>query len=192
MAPRPLASDYAQLSPSPTMQRRTLLIAGIAACPSVALALYDPKPNELLVPAAGAWKGSLTYRDWSRPDKLVTLPCRLAVSLLAPEELALYYVFDDGPGKIVYSYERMAFDFRAGTLRWASGIAKPEASEYTVTSAGPAAGGSEIRFERVVEERTDRYVFVLGASEMSLGKQEVSASGEQTFRNRYEFRRSEG
>jgi hypothetical protein len=139
--------------------------------------------------AAGAWVGALTYRDWSNPDRLVTLPCKLAVALTAPEELALFYAFDDGPGKVVYSYERMSVDFKANTLSWVSGISKPSTSQYVVTDARSDDEGAELLFERALEGRTDRYSFIVGREALSLGKVEISASGAQTFRNRYEFRR---
>jgi hypothetical protein len=168
-----------------------MLLAALAATlPTRALALYDPQPSPLLQSAPGAWSGTLTYRDWSNPDKLVTLPCRLAVALSAPDELALFYVFDDGPGKVVYSYDRMSFDFKAGTLDWVSGVAKPSRSQYVVTRAAADADGAELLFERSVEDRTDRYTFALRRTTLELGKTEVASSGEQRFRNRYEFRRA--
>jgi hypothetical protein len=163
------------------MQRRAFLTALAAAFPARVFALYDPKPSQFLDMAAGAWVGALTYRDWANPDKLVTLPSTLSIALSAPEELALFYTFDDGPGKVVYSYERMSFDFKANTLSWVSGISKPSTSQYVVTSAGLDG----------VEGRTDKYTFSVGRQALSLGKVEFSPSGAQTFRNKYEFRRDE-
>lgn len=174
------------------MPRRRRLLTLAALVPVPAFALYDPKPNALLASAPGAWTGSLTYRDWSQPDKLVTLPCRLSVALSAPEELALFYVFDDGPGKVVYSYERMSFDFTAGGLSWVSGSAKPETSRHAITGTSTTADGAQILFERMVDDRTDRHVLALGARAMSLTKTEHRGAGTPTLRNRYEFRRGEG
>jgi hypothetical protein len=68
--------------------------------------------------ALGGWDGSLTYRDYQKPDQLVTLKSSMIVSPSAPDELTLYYEFDDGPGKTVYSDERMKFDLPAGQLVW--------------------------------------------------------------------------
>jgi hypothetical protein len=173
------------------MQRRAFLTALVAAFPARVFALYDPKPSQFLDMAAGAWVGALTYRDWANPDKLVTLPSTLSIALSAPEELALFYTFDDGPGKVVYSYERMSFDFKANTLSWVSGISKPSTSQYVVTSAGLDGEGAKLLFERAVEGRTDKYTFIVGRQALSLGKVEFSPSGAQTFRNKYEFRRDE-
>jgi hypothetical protein len=178
------------------MQRRTALTA-IAAFTSLtalprAFAMYDPKPNGALVHAPGAWKGSLTYRDWTNPEKMVKLPCTMTAALTKPDELALYYVFDDGPGKIVYSYERMSFDFEAKRLVWVSGTAKPTTSQLTLSSVQTEGETTRMLFERAVDARTDKYVFELGKRSWSLSKAEVSAAGAETFRNKYEFTRSEG
>lgn len=173
------------------MHRRTLLAASATACASPAWALYDARPNPLLALVPGAWSGSLTYRDWRNPDKLVTLPCKLSAALLAPEELALFYVFDDGPGKVVHSYERMGFDFKAGTLTWLSGASQPSTTRCVVTSTSSGSEESRIQFERSVDDRTDKYVMAVSRTALSLGKTEFSASGAQTFRNNYQFRRGE-
>lgn len=174
------------------MLRRTLLAVVTAAHATVAHALYDPTPSALLASAPGAWSGTLTYRDWSKPDRLVTLRCRLSASLTSPEELALYFVFDDGPGKTVYSYERMAFDFKAGTVTWASGISKPNSAQYAITSATSDADGATILFERSSDGQTDKFTLLIRQASFSLGHVEQGASGAQTFRNRYELVRGEG
>lgn len=174
------------------MRRRALLAALCIAPTGRAFALYDPKPSAALALAPGAWRGSLTYRDWSNPDKLVTLPCTLAVALTGPEELALYYVFDDGPGKVVYSYDRMAFDFAAASLAWTSGTAKPTTSSYRVTEVLGGSDAASVRFERSVDARTERFRLSLTKRDWTLSKVEVAADGTETFRNRYEFVRKEG
>ncbi|MCE4558094.1 hypothetical protein [Pelomonas cellulosilytica] len=176
------------------MQRRTLLqravlAATAAAAPAGAWALYDPKPSALLAWAPGAWRGTLTYRDYSNPDRKVTLPCRLSIALTAPEELALFYVFDDGPGKTVYSYERMAFDFAVNRLNWTSGIAKPGTSQYAVTRATTDAEATQLQFERAADGHTEQYRFDIRQTTLSLGKTEVAPTGEPTLRNAFELRR---
>jgi hypothetical protein len=175
------------------MQRRTALTA-IAAFASLAtaprlFALYDPKPNGALIHAPGAWKGSLTYRDWTNPDKMVKLPCTMTAALTKPDEVALYYVFDDGPGKIVYSYERMSFDFDAKRLVWVSGTAKPSTSQLSLSSVQADGDMTRLLFERVVDGRTDKYAFELSKRTWLLTKHEVSAAGAEMLRNKYEFTR---
>lgn len=168
--------------------RAMLLVMGLMAS-SHALALYDPKPSELISPAVGTWIGTLTYRDYKNPDKMVTLPARMVVTLASPNELALYYVFDDGPGKTVYSYERMTFEFDPNKLQWISGTAKPTKSEYRITSAKRDDGKTNIAFERSVEARIDRFAFDLTERGWSLTKTEVQASGAESIRSKYEFKR---
>ncbi len=90
--------------------------AAFAAWPVAAQ--YPPSPDATLAAVQGAWRGTLTYRDDARPDRNVVLATRLHAALVAPTELALHDVFDDGPGKTVHSYERMAFDFAGGTVTW--------------------------------------------------------------------------
>jgi hypothetical protein len=173
------------------MQRRNILAAFLATLTGRAFALYDPKPSQLLTLAPGAWSGALTYRDWSKPDKLMTLPCKLSVALSSPTELTLFYVFDDGPSKVVYSYERMSFDFTGNVLSWSSGVSKPSALQYAITSVSADAEGSQLLFERAIEDRTDKYTLILRKGGLFLSKTEVAASGAQTFRNKYEFRRGD-
>lgn len=172
------------------MLRRTAL-AALALLPVArAHALYDPKPGVALALAPGAWRGSLTYRDWSNPEKLVTLPCTLAVALTNPDELALYYVFDDGPGKLVYSYDRMTFDFAAASLTWTSGTTTPNTSTYRLTEVMGSDDAASIRFERNVDARSERLRLELSKRTWTLTKVEVSGSAAETFRNKYELVRS--
>ncbi|MEQ1518987.1 MAG: hypothetical protein ABL931_21115, partial [Usitatibacteraceae bacterium] len=79
------------------MNIRTLACAFAFLVSSNAMALYDPKPLEDVSIAQGEWRGTLTYNDYSRPGKLVTLPTRLFAAMASPTELVLQYIFDDGP-----------------------------------------------------------------------------------------------
>ncbi|MGH8238576.1 MAG: hypothetical protein ACREXP_16350, partial [Steroidobacteraceae bacterium] len=102
------------------MHARSILVAAACLWAGAASALYDPAPDAAFAAVQGAWKGSLTDRDYSKPDRLVTLPTRLFVALGSPNQLVLHFVFDDGPAKTVYSYERMQFDFASNELTWSS------------------------------------------------------------------------
>ena len=105
------------------MFRRCFLVVFAASLSLPAAALYDPKPVGDLSLLQGEWRGTLTYNDYSRPGKLVTLPTTLFAALASPSDLTLHYVYDDGPGKTVHSYERMTF--------------QPDAASIVVSSAGP-------------------------------------------------------
>lgn len=172
------------------MRKRSVLFSLGALFAQPSLALYDPKPSALLVPALGAWRGTLVYADYQNPDKTVTLQTRLVVTLSGPEELSLYYVFDDGPGKTVYSYERMTFDSAKQELVWASGVTKPSTSTYKINLATATNNGSKIEFDRAVESGLDSYTLEVNASSWQLTKREIRAGKQELQRNRYEFART--
>jgi hypothetical protein len=170
------------------MQRRLALfgIASLFSGPS--LALYDPKPVEWLSAVQGEWRGSLTYRDYGEPKKMVTLPTRLFVALGSPTELVLHYIFDDGPGKTVYSYERMNFDLSHRQVNWLSG-GDGKAIAHSVVSQTASGDMRTIVFETQGEKELKRYTLETSTRSMRLGEEEVSSAGVAMFRNRYEFSR---
>ncbi|MDY7539102.1 hypothetical protein QN372_09460 [Undibacterium sp. RTI2.1] len=169
------------------MKRRTTLALLVCLFAAPAFALYDPKPDAALSAVQGEWKGALTYRDYSKPDRLVTLPTRLFIALGAPNELVLHYVFDDGPSKTVFSYERMNFDLLKNEIAWASGSAEKAVSIGRITSNSVDSNGRQILFERKDGDKLDRYRLELSAGAFKLFKDEVSADGTTTFRNKFEF-----
>lgn len=171
------------------MRRRFLLLAILALPFGQALALYDPAPDAALAGVQGEWHGTLTYRDYSNPDRLVTLPTRLFVALGGPDELVLHFVFDDGPAKTVHSYERMKFDVKAGRIAWASGTAGEPAVTHQVMADSVVGDVREVTFERVDAHGRARFVLRLSPTALSLAKDELASTGEATFRNRYEFSR---
>ena len=172
------------------MKHRITLALLTVLCAGSVFALYDPKPDEALSAVQGAWKGSLTYRDYGKPDRLVTLPTRLFVALSAPNELVFHYVFDDGPSKTVFSYEKMNFDFANNQLSWTSGSSEKSLSIFHITSNTSEGGARRLTFEGRSGATTDRYTLVLSPRELGLAKDEVSATGAPLFRNKYEFSRS--
>ena len=171
------------------MLLRTLVLALAFFAAAPASALYDPKPNALLEPAIGRWTGTLTYRDYQNPDRMVTLNTMMSATLAGPNQLNLYYVFDDGPGKTVYSYESMQFDLDTKQLVWISGADKPERSTYAITASSLVDGKGTVAFENKSEHGINRYRLELSASQRLLEKNEVDASGESRLRNRYQFKR---
>ena len=173
------------------MQIRTFLssvLVGLLLLPAgAAFALYDAKPDEGLTKMQGEWSGKLTYRDYRNPEKMVSLPTRVFIALASPNELVLHYVFDDGPNKKVYSYDRMEFNYSSNSLTWVSG--GKAAPAYKITSVSNSGTQQQINFERQETAHLARYVLQLSAKEFSLSKEEVAANGEASFRNRYEFKR---
>ena len=174
--------------------RRAIAILVAACVCSSAHALYDPKPDPALAATQGAWTGSLRYRDYQHPDRMVTLPTRLFVALSAPDALVLHYVFDDGPGKTVYSYENMRFDFAKGELAWVSGDEDRSETTYRIVSSERTPGVARIVFEGPGKGDAAggrvRYTIELGAERMTQKKEEVDAAGVVVVRNTFTFERA--
>ncbi len=155
-----------------------------------ALALYDAPPDAALAAAQGEWRGTLTYRDYSKPDRVVTLPTRLFVALGAPNQLVLSYIFDDGPGKTVFSYEAMTIDLPAKQITWITGTDKKDTSTLDITSS--TQEGTAVRqlvFEKAKEKKVERFTMQVGASKLTLRKDEVAPDGSVTNRNQFTFSR---
>lgn len=171
------------------MQRRILLVSLACLCIRPAFALYDEKPEESLAVVQGEWRGSLTYRDYSEPKRMVTLPTRLFIALSAPNELVLQYMFDDGPSKTVYSYERMSFNFAGHEVTWTSGQ-KAKALICHITSDDTNGEVRSLVFEQRDGSEITRFTMVLSGRTLTLAEDEVDAAGALSFRNRYAFSRT--
>ena len=162
-------------------------------------ALYDPAPVASVAALEGAWRGSLQYRDYKPPFGKVTLPTQLYAALLGPNELALHYVFDDGPGKIIHSYDRLKIDLPAKTVTFTAAKAG-ETIAAKVVSSIETAGTLEIVAETVNAKSTMRYTLRLSAAEIEILKEETAAITASTdadkpankfeFRSKYSFTRT--
>ena len=84
----------------------------------------------------GAWKGILDYRDYSN-DTRATLS-----TIMQSDGIMLAWTFDDGPGKIVRSTERWAFDPAGRLLTITSGKNAPE--QWRVAEARISVDGSSL------------------------------------------------
>lgn len=159
---------------------------------SPAFALYDPIPQEFLSASEGEWTGTLEYRDYQPPHKRVTLATELYASLSSPNELTLHYVFDDGPHKIVHSYDRLQIDLVAKTLRW-SGLKAEDTSICTILSAQKSGDAFEIVAQRESiddgKKKLIRYHLTLGAARFEIAKDEGPDPETLAFADRYLFRR---
>lgn len=169
---------------------RALLLGLLLLGGGQAWALYDPKPVEALDAVQGRWQGTLSYRDYSRPDRMVSLPTTLFIALAAPDELVLHYRFADGPGKTVYSYERMKFDFTARQVSWVSGSADRSETVAQITADTQAGPLRRIVFEHEAKGQTQRYTLELAAESLSLQKEELTAGAPALLRNRFSFQRA--
>ncbi len=166
---------------------RAALLPLLSSLP--ALAANDPRPEAPLAAVLGEWRGSLTVRDVGAPERMVTLPARLFVSAVAPDEIALHYVHDDGPGKTVYGYERMRFEFASNTLLWISGAVEKTALVGRIVASDSATGVQRYVVETTKDRALSRYTLEFGARSFALQKDEVAPGGQAQLRNRYSFTR---
>jgi hypothetical protein len=165
------------------------LMCWAAALP--AHALYDPKPDASLSIAQGDWIGSLTYRDYRGADKMVTLPTRLFVALGAPDTLVFHYVFDDGPGKTVYSYESIRFDFAGSTLTWTTGDAERTGKVYRIVSVDRQPSITRVIFEGPGKDAGQvRITIGIETQRLMMQKEEIDVAGVSLLRNAFSFQRS--
>lgn len=172
------------------MTMRAFLLTCALLLSAPAHALYDPAPDAMLVQMQGQWQGTLTYSDYSEAGKQVTLPTRLYVAPASPDSLTLHYVFDDGQGKTVYSYESMRFDLARNEVTWRSGASEMSQNVSRIVSNVQDGDVRRLVFERMDEGKTLRYTLEMGADLMVLQRHEVGADGVAQFRNRYAFTRA--
>lgn len=170
--------------------RGTLLALALCVV-SPAHALYDATPDAALAVAQGEWAGSLTYRDYQRPDRLVTLPTRLFVALAAPDTLVLHYVFDDGPGKTVYSYESIRLDVAKNQLTWTTDDGDRTGTDYRIVSFDRGTARTRVIFEGAAkDDGRVRVTIEIEAQRLTFRKEEIDAAGAAVLRNTFDFRRA--
>lgn len=172
------------------MLRRNFLFLTAFSVATPAFALYDPEPVGEIWLLEGEWHGTLTYNDYSSPGKLVTLKTQLFAALSSPSELVLHYVYDDGPGKTVYSYERMTFQPEGKAAVLASGGSKPSETTYAVVSNTRDGDMRKVIFEDTVGTGTNRFTLEFGPQTFVQKHEEIEGAAVPVFRNEYRFRRA--
>jgi hypothetical protein len=164
-----------------------LLSALLAAAP--AQALYDPAPDATLAAIEGEWHGSLAYRDYSPPHGIVTLPTGLFVALGAHDELVMHYVYDDGPGKTVHSYETVRFEPSDRRVTWTTGSRERATTVGHIVSDTLDGTSRRIVVEATDEDGKARHTFEFARDHVTMRKEEVEAGGAITLRHTYDFKR---
>ncbi len=155
-------------------------------------ALYDPKPVPELAQTEGEWQGTLTYKDYQDPTLKVTLQTMLEAALATPSELTLHYIFDDGPKKIVHSYEGLALDLPQKTLTWLglkpsdTAICRIASVEHTGETLTVIA-----EMDRIDEgtHKWYRYHVTLGPKLIKITKDDGTDPKMLSFRDEYVFHR---
>lgn len=154
-----------------------------------AQAAHPAAPLAEIAVAAGSWQGKLLYNDYASPGNMVTLPTALHVSLSQPDTLVLYFIYDDGPGKIVYGYDQMQFDLKAGLVNWRSGDDGTATQSYQITAVQRQSGGTQFTLSRQADSLQIQYVLTIAASSIVMEKTEIAPASPAVFRHRYEFSR---
>ncbi len=175
------------------LKNQTFVAAALAVFIALpAQALYDPAPPEALSFIEGAWQGKLEYRDYQPPYKIVTLSTKLFVGLRASGEATLHYIFDDGPKKIVHSYDRMQIDLEKKTLIF-GGLGLEQTTVSNIVGSESAEDVLELVAQRDAETKAGvelvRYQLRLGKNEFELQKHSGAKGSEVEFRNTYLFKR---
>ncbi|MEZ5064521.1 MAG: hypothetical protein R3B81_07270 [bacterium] len=165
---------------------RGWFVAAILLAATPVLALYDPMPVAEIAPMEGSWRGTLVYKDYGN-GQLVELPTQLFAALVSPETIALHYVFDDGPGKTVHSYERIRFDLAADAVEWVSET--EDGPRGVVLSSERDGDRWRLVFQTGAGEETERYTLEVEPAALRIRKEEVGSEATPTFRNELKFER---
>lgn len=126
----------------------TLSLVFSLAVGTPALGAQATSVAELHASMVGRWTGTLEYKDYSSPDRQVTLPTILEVSAREAGGVLIRSIFDDGPGKTVTDDDRFEFSADAATLDW-SGMRDATPTVFRVVSVERDTAGAI----RVVAER---------------------------------------
>lgn len=175
--------------------KRTLAAALLSLCAFAVQAGQTESANtDFLANAEGEWAGTLTYKDYSHPDKRVTLPTMLFVARTAPDEIAMHYVFDDGPGKIVHSYERIRFDLANNRASWTSGPKGESARDYRISARAMDGNTYRITLDRGERNEKDepvrlRYELAFDPHGLNFLHEDATGTAPLAFRNRYQLER---
>ena len=140
----------------------------------------------------GAWTGTLEYRDY-RSDRRVTLPTKLVVEAVGPGQLTFAYTYDDGPGKLVTSRERITIDRAKSTYRIQNGDGTYDAT-FDVAGLGSFAAASPVIVLSGTGDENGapvdlRIRLTVHASSLTMLRESRTAGGEWLFRNQYELTR---
>lgn len=141
---------------------------------------------------AGSWAGTLEYRDY-RSDRRVTLPTRLVVTPAGEGALSFAYTYDDGPGKVVTSIERITIDREKSTYRVQNGDGSYDA---TFAANGLAAFGPASP-EIVLAGKGDengvavdlRITITASPSSFTMLRESKKPGDDWLFRNQYKLTR---
>ena len=100
-------------------------------------------------------------------------------------------MFDDGPGKTVYSYDRWLFDFSKGRMTWVSGDGKGAGTSYRILATSRSEEGDAVVLVDTAEGKTYRQTLQISPRSLTLEKVEIAEDGREVFRNGYDLSRAD-
>ena len=142
----------------------------------------------------GAWVGSLEYRDYSNNSRVV-LPTILDIRRPAGSAgLALHYIYDDGPTKVVQDAETVTVNPAAATYTVVSADGK-ETDSDSLVGIGPflkAGAGELVRFGKGKENGKSvdvRTTLTVLPNSLIILKETRPLGGVYQFRDQYDLTR---
>ena len=156
---------------------------------------FQNTPAEPIYSAlAGAWVGALEYRDYSSSQR-VLLPTILDIrKAKGSPSLALHYIYDDGPTKVVQDNETVAVDPVAATYTTASddGKQKDKDSVVGLDAFLKAGWGSLVHSGKGTENGKAADIctmLTVSTDSLTILKETRPHGGEFQFRDQYKLTR---
>lgn len=174
------------------LTKLVLLSVGVFSAGKVSLAQSAPaRPAEPIYSAlAGAWVGTLEYRDYSS-NKRVFLPMILDIRRTKDgASLALHYIYDDGPTKVAQDNEVVTIDSLTGTYSTVPSDGKETVKEFVtgLNAALKMPQGQIVRMGTGTENSKPvdiRTTMTFSPRTLVILKETRSAGGIFQFRDRY-------
>ncbi len=172
---------------------RTLL--AILFCLSLQTAAQPPAATELPNALRGSWAGILEYRDYSEPatsTKRVKLPTWLTIQRAGTSnDLAFYYLYDDGPTKTVTEVSTVRIDAAANRYSILDKAGKVEDSYEIVGLADLRQGRGVLTLTGTGTENNApasvRTTLRVGRNILEIIRETAVADQPFTFRHAYTF-----
>jgi hypothetical protein len=150
-----------------------------------------PGRAEVYRALVGKWEGTLTYRNYSPPRQLVTLPTTINISYLSDSTaVQMDFIYDDGPNKTVYSSDRFSLDQAGTRLEWDDPKASPPTTWRIDTLRADGVRGGVVMVAEVEADddnapATLRETITVGSDTLRILKEARPIGGSFAYRHEY-------
>lgn len=161
---------------------------------SLPLGAQSVTPASIHSAITGHWIGTLEYKDYSNPNRRVTLPTILDAAPRDEGGAALHFIYDDGPGKTVTGGDRFILSADARALDW-TGVKEQSPEIFRVVSLLRNEDGGTIQLVAEREGQDDnkpatlRETITIGKTELTILKEVRPNGTDFSFRHVYHFTR---